>query len=129
MEWTDEQQQEINKLIEAATKPLQKELEKTKVKLPKEPTEDEKALQEKAKSLWKKQVSLTLQENGLGKFDSLISAKDEDDLKTKVESLNKIVSEFKVDHSFKPEEHKHEDAYSQAKKKHDTVSMIKSFFK
>lgn len=128
MEFTDEQQQEINKKVSDATKALEKELADTKAKLPKELSDAEKALKAKENDLWNRTVNLTFKENGLDKFADIISAKDEDDLKNKVESLNKIMSEMKIDNSYKPNNHQKTDEYEQAKKKHDTVSMLKKFF-
>lgn len=130
MDWTEEQQKEIDKLINDATSPLQKELEETKAKLPKQPSDAEKALQEKEKELFKKQCSLTLKEKGLDKFDGIIEFGSEDDLNKKTDALSKIMNEIKVDGSYKPENHaQNNSAYESAKKKHDTVSMLKSLFK
>lgn len=126
MEWTDEQQEEINNLIKQATSPLEEELEATKTKLSKELSDAEKALVDKEKALWQKEVSLTLKDAGLGKFDGLIDAKDNEELSKKVESLTNIVNEFTIDNSYKPENHGSVDEYAVAQQKGDTQSMIKS---
>jgi beta-lactamase superfamily II metal-dependent hydrolase len=134
MEFTDEQQEAINKKIanerskweKEALQPIQKELEQTKAKLPHEPTDDEKALAEKQSELWRREVGVTLREKGLADFDGLITAKDEKELAAKIDKLEKIVNSYKIDNSYKPAAHGTGDEYAKAAQEHNTQSMIKT---
>lgn len=108
--------------------PLKTELEDIKTKLPKEPTEEEKALQQKQQELFVKEINLTLKENGLEKFASIVKVTNEDELKEVVTSLSSIVNELKVEMGYVPDNHKQQDKYNQAKQNGDTKSMIKTLF-
>lgn len=133
MEFTDEQQAAINQQINDAKtqwekevlSPIKQELESTKAKLPHEPTDEEKAFAEKQSALWQKEVGLTLREKGLADFDGLIMANDEKELTAKVDKLSQIVNGFKIDNSYKPQDHGANDEYVTAAKKGDTQGMIK----
>jgi recombination DNA repair RAD52 pathway protein len=104
------------------------ELEEVKSKLPKELTDEEKALQAKQQELWQKEVSLSLKEAGLEKFADIVKVNDEKELKDVIKKLTSIVNDLKIEMGYVPNEHKQMTAYEQAKKQGNTVAMIKSLF-
>ena len=129
MEWSEEQQTEINRLIEESkTKwdaeilvPLQSELAGLK---PATKSEQELALEAKELELWKKEKSLTLKEKGLADFADFFSAQDNENLDKQVTALNKILEAKKLNNTYVPSGRKQTDAYTQAEKNGDTQSMI-----
>jgi hypothetical protein len=112
--------------IEKELNPLKTQLEELKGKLPKEKTDEEKALEQKQAELWQKEVELELKTNGLADFAPFVTAKDEDDLKAKIEQLNKIVAGLKIDSSYKPDDHKQTSEYDKYEKEGNTIGMISS---
>lgn len=104
--------------------PIKTELEEVKGKLPKDLTDEEKALQQKQQELFVKEVNLTLKENGLEKFASIVKVTNEDELKEVVTSLSSIVNEIKVSTGYVPDNHKNSDAYSVAEQKKDIGGML-----
>ncbi|MED0717434.1 hypothetical protein [Aeribacillus composti] len=125
----DKQQEDT---LEAVSKEeydkLLAELEEVKAKLPKEPTEEEKALQAKQQELWQKEVSLSLKEAGLEKFADIIKVSNEDELNDVVKKLTDIINEIKIETGYVPADHKQMSAYEQAKKQGNTKNMIKALF-
>ncbi|WP_066639689.1 hypothetical protein [Desulfolucanica intricata] len=136
MEWTDEQKQAIdnliadekNKWVEQELTPLQNQVKELEKFRPLEKSDKEKALEAKEKELFDKEVNLYLKENGLAEFSEFINVQNMDELKEKAEKLNKILESKKLNNSYVPDNHKSADAYSNAKKQGDTVSMIKALF-
>lgn len=108
--------------------PIKTELEEVKGKLPKDLTDEEKAIQTKQQELFVKEVNLTLKENGLEKFASIVKVSNEEELKETIQSLTTIVNEIKVSTGYVPDNHKQQDKYNQAKQNGDTKSMIKTLF-
>lgn len=104
--------------------PIKTELEDVKGKLPKDLTDEEKALQTKQQELFIKEVNLTLKENGLEKFASIVKVSNEDELKETIQSLSTIVNELKVEMGYVPDNHKNSDAYSVAEQKKDIGGML-----
>lgn len=104
--------------------PLQTELQEVKGKLPKDLTDEEKAIQTKQQELFVKEVNLTLKENGLEKFASIVKVTNEDELKEVITSLGTIVNELKVEMGYVPDNHKNSDAYSVAEQKKDIGGML-----
>lgn len=134
MDFTEEQQTEINKLIgEAKTKwetevlaPVQsqvKELEKFK---PAEKSDKEKEIEAKEKELFDKEKNLILKEKGLHDFADFFVVSDLKELDGQIEKLNKVLEAKKLNNAYVPDGHKQTDAYSQAEKNKDTQSMIGS---
>jgi len=113
-----------NEWIENEFNPLKTQFEELQAKLPKDKTDEEKALEQKQADLWQKEVELELKSNGLSDFAPFISAKDEEDLKGKIEQLNKIVAGLKIDSSYKPDDHKQTNEYDTFEKNKDTKGMI-----
>ncbi|WP_240371494.1 hypothetical protein [Anoxybacteroides rupiense] len=118
-----EQYVEMKKYLE-----LVAENEKLRTMLPKEPTEEERALQAKQQELWQKEVSLSLKEAGLEKFVDVVKVNDEKELKDVIKKLTSIVNDLKIEMGYVPNDHKQMTAYEQAKKQGNTVAMIKSLF-
>lgn len=104
------------------------ELEEVKSKLPKDLSDEEKAIQQKQKELFDKEIHLTLKENGLEQFKDIVKVSDNDELKETIKQLNKIVNDIKVSVGYVPQDNKKVTAYEQAKQKNDTKGMIKSLF-
>ncbi|WP_449622882.1 hypothetical protein [Robertmurraya sp. Marseille-Q9965] len=115
-----------NDWIEKEYNPIKVELEDVKGKLPKDLTEEEKALQTKQQELWQKEVSLSLKENGLEAFASIIKVTGEDDLKEVVKSLTQIVNDIKVSAGYVPNDHSKDNEYDVFAKNGDTKGMIAS---
>ncbi|MFC0235657.1 hypothetical protein [Fictibacillus phosphorivorans] len=106
--------------------PVQSERDELLLCKPKELSEDEVKLQTKQQELFSKEVALTLKENGLEKFASIVKVANEEELKEVVEALTFVVNEFKVEMGYKPTDHKQNDKYSQFEKNKDTKNMIGS---
>ncbi|MEC1720607.1 hypothetical protein [Schinkia azotoformans] len=106
--------------------PIKTELEDVKTKLPKDLTDEEKAIQTKQQELFVKEVNLTLKENGLEKFASVVKVSNEDELKEVVKALGTIVNDIKVSTGYVPDNHKNQDQYSKFETEKNTVGMIGS---
>ncbi|PAQ14979.1 hypothetical protein CD798_08000 [Bacillaceae bacterium SAOS 7] len=100
------------------------ELEELKGKLPKEKSEAELNIETKEKELFQKEVSLTLKENGLDQFATIVKVNDSDELNTTIEALTQIVNDIKVSTGYVPTEHGKDDAYTVALKKKDVGGML-----
>ncbi|UOR12182.1 hypothetical protein [Halobacillus amylolyticus] len=108
--------------------PVQTELEEVKGKLPVEKTEQELALEQREKDLFKREVGAELQSAGLGQFKDIVKVSDEQELASTIKQLNKAVNDMKIDNSYQPNSHKQTDALTVAKKNGDTQGMLKSIF-
>lgn len=115
-----------NDWIEKEYNPLKVELEDVKGKLPKDLSDEEKAIQTKQQELFVKEINLTLKENGLEQFASIIKVGDSDELKEIVGSLTKIVNDIKVSTGYVPSDHKQQNEYDVFAKNKDTKGMIGS---
>ncbi|MEC1715923.1 hypothetical protein [Schinkia azotoformans] len=104
--------------------PIKTELEEMKGKLPKDLTDEEKAIQTKQQELFVKECNLSLKEAGLEKFANVVKVSNEDELKETIKSLTTIVNELKVEMGYVPDNHKNTDAYSQAEQKKDIGGML-----
>lgn len=95
---------------------------------PKEVSEAEIKLQEKAETLWQKQVDLELKEQGLEVFKDFIKADvdDTDALNKQISKLKEIVGSLELSSGYQPSNHKPVDGYSIAKKNKDVNGMIKN---
>ncbi|MGG4508228.1 hypothetical protein ABEP00_19775 [Heyndrickxia sporothermodurans] len=91
---------------------------------PKELSDDEKAIQTKQKELFDKEVTLTLKENGLEQFASIVKVGDTEELKTVINSLTGIVNQIKIDNGYVPNDHKQQNEYDTFAQKNDTKGMI-----
>lgn len=132
-EYTEEQIQELinqekSKWEAEALEPLQNKIQEIQSKVPQELTQEQKEITEKQQQLFNKEVELTLKENGLGDFAQFVKVEKIEDLKTQIDGLKKILAKRTMDNSYKPEDHKNSDAYSQAKSKGDTFAMVKALF-
>lgn len=132
MEFTAEQQAYIDKLIvDAKTKwetdilqPLMSERDNLLQYKPVEKSDSEKALEQREQELFKKELSIELKTNGLEDFADFINVENVDELKSKIEALNKILAARKVNTSYVPDDHKQTSAYDQAASKNDVTGMI-----
>lgn len=93
---------------------------------PKELSDDEKAIQTKQQELFTKEVSLTLKEKGLDQFAEFFTVDSIEQLNKNADKLQSIINELKVNTSYKPDNHKHTDQYSQFEKDKNTTGMIGS---
>lgn len=134
MEFTPEQQEYINQLIADEKEkwvtdelaPLQTQVKELEQFKPKEKSDAEKALEQKEIELWQKEKNLILKENGLHEYADFFVAKDTEQLNKDIEKLNKILESKKLNNAYVPDGHKSADAYSQAEKNGDTITMIGS---
>ncbi|APB35678.1 hypothetical protein [Heyndrickxia coagulans] len=120
----EQPQEELETVAKADYEKLSAELEEVKSKLPKELSDDEKAIQAKQKELFDKEVSLTLKEHGLEQFASIVKVSNEDELKETVKALNGIVNQLKIDLGYVPNEHRQQNEYDIFAQKKDTKGMI-----
>ncbi|GAA4704194.1 hypothetical protein [Brevibacillus fulvus] len=116
-------QQEKSKWESEVLNPIQTELAKYK---PAEKSDAEKALEQKQAELWQKEIQLTLKSEGLEAFADFFQVKDTDELTAKVKKLKEIINGMKIDNSYKPNDHKSTDKYSQYEKSGNVVGMIES---
>lgn len=129
MDFTEEQQQEINKMIEEAKSnwvkdeltPLEQQVKELEQYKPVQKTDKEKEIEAKEKELWQKEKELTLKGNSLYEFAEFFSAQSTDELNKQIEQLNKILESK---NAYVPNNHKPTDAYNKAEKQGDTVTMI-----
>lgn len=132
MEFTPEQQAYIDKLIvDAKTKwetdilqPVMSERDNLLQYKPVEKSDAEKALEKREQELFKKELSIELKTNGLEDFADFINVENVDELKSKIEALNKILASRKVNTSYVPDDHKQTSAYDQSASKNDVTGMI-----
>lgn len=133
MEFTQEQQEHINQLLQQekqkfeqeVLKPVQEELAKYK---PKEPTEAEKEVERLKAELLQQKVISAFRQAGAEEFVELISVSDEKELEGKVNKLQEVLKKKTIDSSYKPDNHKHQSVFDVAKSKGDTQTMIKALF-
>jgi len=110
---------------------LQAQIDELMKYKPKEKSEQEIALEEKAKELWKKEVSFTLKEEGLEMFEDFINVEvdDKETLNKQIKKLKEIVGKLELSNTYQPSDHKPVDPYSIAKKNKDSIGMIKNKLK
>ncbi|ETI68130.1 hypothetical protein [Neobacillus vireti] len=113
-----------NEWLEKEYNPIVQERDGLLQYKPKELSDEEKAIQTKQEELWKKEVSLSLKENGLEQFASIINISNEDELKVVVNSLTQIVNDIKVATGYVPSNHKNQNEYDVFASKGDTKGMI-----
>lgn len=95
---------------------------------PKTLTEEEQAIKDTQNSLWEREVSLTLKEQGLEQFADVINVKDKEGLETVTQALSDALKGYQVDNAYVPTNHATSTEYDTAKKDGDTVGMLKSLF-
>ncbi len=78
------------------------------------------------KDFFKREVELTLKENGLEKFAPIIRVETEEELKEVVGTLSQIVTDIKISTGYVPAEHKKQNEYDAFASKGDTKGMIAS---
>ncbi len=78
------------------------------------------------KDFFKREVELTLKEQGLEKFASIIKVENEQELKEVVETLSGIVNEIKLSTGYVPRDNAKQNEYDAFASKGDTKGMIAS---
>jgi hypothetical protein len=120
----EQQGQQAETVAKTEYDKLVAELEEMKKKLPRELSEEEKALEAKQQELWQKEVSLSLKEAGLEAFTDIVKVNDEKELKDVVKKLTSIVNDIKVSMGYVPSDHKQQSEYDMYAQKKDTKGMI-----
>ncbi|ADL07753.1 hypothetical protein [Thermosediminibacter oceani] len=100
------------------------QVEKLSKYKPVEKSDAEKALEEREKALFQKEVELILKEHGLEDFKDFFVVNSIDELKPKIEAFKKILDSQKLNNSYKPSDHKNNDAYSRYASEKNAVGMI-----
>ena len=110
---------------------LQAQIDELSQYKPKELTEDEIKIQQKLESIWQREVSQTLKEEGLEIFADFIKADvdDNESLKSQITKLKEIVGSLEISNGYQPSNHKPVDGYTIAKKNKNVNDMIKSKLK
>ncbi|KOP64104.1 hypothetical protein AMS62_01735 [Bacillus sp. FJAT-18019] len=132
MEFTAEQQAHIDQMLSDSKatweteilQPVMTERNDLLQFKPVEKSDAEKALEQREQELFKKELSIELKANGLEDFADFINVEKVDELKSKIELLNKILEARKVNSSYVPDDHKQTTAYDQAASKNDVTGMI-----
>ncbi|WP_136606452.1 hypothetical protein [Paenibacillus dokdonensis] len=132
MEFTTEQQAYIDQMLSDSKAtweteiltPLMTERNDLLQYKPVEKSDSEKALEQREQELFKKELSIELKASGLEDFADFINVGKVDELKSKIEALNKILEARKVNTSYVPDDHKQTSAYDQAASKNDVTGMI-----
>lgn len=117
-------EQQVETVAKSEYDSLVAELEEVKSKLPKELSDEEKQLQVKQQELFNKEVELTLKENGLEQFATVVRVNNEDELKETIKQLNKIVNDIKVSVGYVPQDNAKDNEYDVYAQKNDTKGMI-----
>lgn len=105
---------------------LHKQIEELSQYKPKELTDDEVKIQQKLESIWQREVTQTLKEEGIEIFADFInvSIDDTEALQSQITKLKEIVGQLELANGYKPTNHKQVDGYSIAKKNKDVKNMI-----
>lgn len=85
-----------------------------------------KELEQMKKDFFKRDVELTLKDNGLEAFAGLIHVEDREQLDQVVDQLAQIVNDIKLSVSYVPKENAKQNEYDLHTKNKDTKSMIGS---
>lgn len=114
--------------VEALVKDLNKQVTDITAQLT-TAQEQVKELDQLKKNNLENSIKLEMNKAGIdeGLFD-LVNSDDIETAKGKITKLQDIAKKNKVDNSYKPVEHKSDDAYAQAEKAGNTEGMIKSKF-
>lgn len=126
MDFTPEQQAHIDSLIQAEQikiTELESQIEGLK---PKELTDEQKEIQQLKADLLQQHVVSQLKSLDLEDFMEFITVDDKEELQPKLDKLNEIISNRKLNNSYVPEGHKKQTAYDKAEQAKDTVGMIGS---
>ncbi|QWG55354.1 xanthine phosphoribosyltransferase [Bacillus mycoides] len=127
-----EETQQTNEVIEEKTysqeevEVLQEQIDELSQYKPKELTDDEIKIQQKLESIWEREVTQTLKEEGVEVFADFInvSVDDTEALQSQIAKLKEIIGQLELANGYKPTNHKQVDGYSIAKKNKDAKSMI-----
>lgn len=119
-----QEQTEVETVAKEQYDSIVAELEEVKGKLPKEISEEEKALQDKQQELWQKEKSLELKAVQLDKFADFFNASNTEELTAQIKQFQLLLNEVKVSMGYIPNDHKKTDEYTSFEKNKDTKGMI-----
>lgn len=107
---------------------LQAQIDELSKYKPIEKSDKEIELEQRAKEIWSREVSISLKENGLDAFAEFIKVEfgNVDELDSKITKLKSIIGGLELSNSYQPSNHKPVDAYLIAKKQKDSKAMIKA---
>lgn len=113
-----------NDWIEKEFNPIAQERDELLQYKPKDLSDEEKAIQAKQQELFNKEISLTLKENGLEEFASIVRVGDTTELEQVVKTLTQIVNDIKVSTGYVPKDNAQQNEYDVFASKKDTQGMI-----
>jgi len=125
MEFTTEQQQYIDELLQAEQQKvvdIQSQLDTLQQS---QQTKDDELLQLQTQ-LFQQKVDSTLKDANLLEFKDVINVSNEDELNAVIEKLSNAVSSTQAD--FEPSKKRYTSAYDYAKQTGDNIGMLKSIF-
>lgn len=123
MEFTEEQQQYIDELIQAEQQKVADVQTQLETLQQSQQTKDDE-LQQIKTEMFNQKVETALKDAGLLQFKDIVNVSTEDELNEVIEKLSTAVSSSQQD--FQPTGKKVTSAYDQAVSKGDTVAMIGS---
>lgn len=89
---------------------------------------DTEKFEKKQQELWQMEKELMLDKHGLSSFKDFFHAEDRDSLEQQINNFKGIlqaqVKGNQKQNSYKPESHKPNDAYAEAKKNNDITGMV-----
>jgi len=115
------QQQETENQIETNQTETQKESVQDQIA---DIQKQKEELEQLKKEMFESNVKFSLKENGLEAFAPIIKVENEDELKTVVQTLTKIVNDIKVSAGYVPSDHAKDNEYDVFAKNNDTKGMI-----
>lgn len=132
MEFTPEQQAHIDQLVADSKtswetevlNPLTTERDELLQFKPVDKTDAEKALEQREKDLFTKEVGIELKANQMDDFAEFFNVSNAEELNVKVAALKKILDTRKINGAYKPEDHKQQSAYDVAAAKNDVTGMV-----
>lgn len=132
MEFTPEQQAHIDQLVADSKtswetevlNPLTTERDELLQFKPVDKTDAEKALEQREKDLFTKEVGIELKANQMDDFAEFFNVSNAEELNVKVTALKKILDTRKINGAYKPEDHKQQSAYDVAAAKNDVTGMV-----
>lgn len=132
MEFTPEQQAHIDQLVADSKtswetevlNPLTTERDELLQFKPVAKTDAEKALEQREKDLFTKEVGIELKANQMDDFAEFFNVSNAEELNVKITALKKILDTRKINGAYKPEDHKQQSAYDVAAAKNDVTGMV-----
>lgn len=125
-------QEQVNQVIEEAKKqweqdilqPVKAERDDLLQYKPKDRTPEELEIERLKGELIQQRTLSILKDAQLEDFAEFINVENEEELRTKISTLSKVLDERKLNNSYVPTDHRQTDAYSQAEKSGNVQQMI-----